>query len=176
MNLDERMKFFEKVGTTQRLIPLLPVVCRLDGRSFHNFTKGLKRPYDEGFSNLMIETMDYLAKETNACFSYCQSDELTLAWYSSKMKNQIFFDGRVNKMTSILAAMCSVYFNRKLPKHLPVKYEEKYPLFDCRVWNLPTLEEGANAFLWRERDATIAKKLCMAKMVAKCKKCCLLQE
>jgi len=28
------------------------------------------------------------------------------------------------------------------------------PTFDCRVFNLPTLEESANAFLWRELDAT----------------------
>ena len=27
-------------------------------------------------------------------------------------------------------------------------------MFDCRVFNLPTLDEVANAFLWRELDAT----------------------
>jgi tRNA(His) 5'-end guanylyltransferase len=27
-------------------------------------------------------------------------------------------------------------------------------MFDCRVWSVPNEDEGANYFLWRERDAT----------------------
>ena len=56
-------------------------------------------------------------------------------------------------MISDLAAMCSVYFNRLLPKYLPEK-ADKMPRFDCRVFNVPTLDEAVNTFLWRELDAT----------------------
>jgi tRNA(His) 5'-end guanylyltransferase len=28
------------------------------------------------------------------------------------------------------------------------------PRFDCRVYNVPTLDEAVNSFLWREQDAT----------------------
>ncbi len=30
---------------------------------------------------------------------------------------------------------------------------EKPPMFDCRVWNVPNLDEAANLMLWREKDA-----------------------
>ena len=49
--------------------------------------------------------------------------------------------------------MCSVFFNRELPKYLPEKVD-KMPRFDCRVYNVPTLDEAVNSFLWREQDAT----------------------
>lgn len=149
----DRMKSYEQMEAGRRLMSLLPVIARLDGKGFSKFTHGLARPYDERLSNLMVETTRYLVMETNAVMGYCQSDEITLAWHSDNMDSQIYFDGRIQKMVSVLAAKCSVYFNKMLPKFVPEK-GDKEPVFDCRVWNLPTLEEGANAFLWREFDAT----------------------
>ena len=61
-----RMKLYEGKEAQRRFIPLLPIVVRLDGKTFSKFTRGLKRPYDERLSQLMIDTMRYLAQETNA--------------------------------------------------------------------------------------------------------------
>jgi tRNA(His) guanylyltransferase len=66
----------------------------------------------------------------------------------------LFFDSKLLKMTSILASMCSVYFNKMLPMAIPEKALVPPPLFDCRVWNIPTLNEAALYVLWREQDAT----------------------
>lgn len=153
MNLDDRMKFYEGLYAKTRLMPLLPTFARMDGRAFHSFTRGLNRPFDENFSNLMVETTKFLVDETNAIIGYTQSDEITLMWHTEEFKSQIFFNHRASKMISILASMTSVYFNRLLPKYLPDK-ANKLPLFDARVWTVPTLEEAVNVFLWRERDAT----------------------
>lgn len=135
-------------------MPLLPVIARLDGRAFHSFCRGLERPYDERLSKLMIDCTKYLVQETNANCGYTQSDEITLGWLAADFECQIFFDGRLSKMLSVLAAMQSVYFNKMLPKYLPEEYSTKMPTFDCRVWCVPNVVEGANAFLWREHDAT----------------------
>ena len=128
-------------------------MARLDGRSFHAFTRSLARPYDIGLTRLMQETTLFLVKETNANMGYTQSDEITLTWLVEKHESQIFFNGRVQKMTSQLSALASVYFNKHLPEYLPDKIA-CMPTFDCRVWSVPTLDEGANVFLWRELDAT----------------------
>lgn len=149
----DRMKAYESQTCGIKLMPLLPVVARLDGKGFSKFTKGLKRPYDERLSNLMIETTKYLVKETNANCGYTQSDEITLVWYSDKVDSQIYFDGRLFKMLTDLSAMASVFFNRELPNYLPEK-ADKMPRFDARVFNVPTLYEAVNTFLWREQDAT----------------------
>ena len=151
--MGDRLKGYESQTTDTMLIPLLPAMARLDGKNFSSFTKGLKRPYDERLSNLMIETTKYLVKETNALCGYTQSDEISLVWYSAISDSQIYFNGRVFKMETDLAGMSSVFFNEKLPEYLPEKVGKR-PRFDTRVWNVPTLEEAANTFLWREFDAT----------------------
>lgn len=151
-DLGDRMKGYEMAEAGRRLMPLLPVLARLDGRAFHNFTRGLERPYDPRMSQMMVETALWLAQESNAVLAYTQSDEITLAWHVEEPTGQIFFDGRIQKMTSVLAGMASAYFNRLVQQHLPER-ARLLPVFDCRVWNVPSREEAANAFLWRERDA-----------------------
>ena len=149
----DRMKMYENQTCGIKLIPRIPVIARLDGKGFSKFTKGLKRPYDERLSNLMVETTKYLVKETNANCGYTQSDEITLVWYTDKVDSSIYFDGRLFKMIGDLSAMASVFFNRELGKYLPEKVD-KMPRFDARVYNVPTLEEAVNSFIWREMDAT----------------------
>ena len=101
----------------------------------------------------MIQVTNRLVQETVACCGYTQSDEISLVWYTSNPGSQIYFDGRIQKMVSVLAARCSVIFNSLLPQFVPDKAKSE-PVFDCRVWQVPTLEEAANTFLWRELDAT----------------------
>lgn len=151
--LGDRMKLYEQVESGRRLLPLLPVLARIDGRCFSSFTRGLARPYDERLSRLMVETCRFLVDETNAAVGYVQSDEISLAWHSKRIDSAIFFDGRVLKMTSQLAALATAFFNRHLSTFLPEK-ANTLPTFDARVWNVPNLEEAANCFLWREQDAT----------------------
>lgn len=149
--LGDRMKSYER-NSLPKLIPLLPVMCRLDGKNFHNFTHGLERPYDNRLSNLMIETTKHLVEETNALIGYTQSDEITLSWMVNTPKTELFMGGKVFKIVSILSAMASVFFNKNLVDFIPEKSKQS-PLFDCRIWNLPTKEETVNAFIWREQDA-----------------------
>jgi len=151
--IGDRMKFYERQAAGQRLMPLVPVLARLDGRAFHTFCKGLVKPYDENFHKLMVETSKFLVEETNALVAYTQSDEITLLWYSEDFKQQVFFDGRVQKMVSVLAGLATAQFNRLLPEYLSQK-ASMLPVFDCRVWTVPNKAEAANVFLWREQDAT----------------------
>lgn len=151
--LGDRMKWYESRYTNEVFMPYLPVLCRLDGKTFHSFTHGLQRPYDERLSKLMVETTKYLVQETNARCGYTQSDEITLVWLSEDWDSEIFFGGKVSKMNSILASMTTAFFNRHLLTYLPEKTEEM-PLFDCRTFQVPTDFEAINCFIWREQDAT----------------------
>lgn len=147
----DRMKMYE-AKTDIRLMPLLPVFARVDGRSFHSFTNGMSRPYDKRMSDCMVNTAKELAMETNACMVYTQSDEITLAWYSDNYESQIWFDGRHSKMVSQIAALATLFFYRECLRNMS-GYAERLPSFDARVWQTPDLNEGANVFLWREIDA-----------------------
>lgn len=152
-DLGDRMKLYEKAEAGRRFMPLLPVMARIDGRAFHSFTQGMERPYDSIFSGCMVDTTMQLVKDTGACMGYTQSDEITLAWLADNHKSQIWFDGRVAKMTSQLAAQATLIFYRLVVERMP-QYADRLPTFDARVWNVPSRTEGANVFLWREWDAT----------------------
>jgi len=134
-------------------MPLVPAICRMDGRAFHTFTKGLGRPYDQNLSDLMVEVTTQMVRSSGACIGYTQSDEITLVWLVDDPKSEMFFGGRVQKMVSILPAQLSVYFNVMLPDYLPHK-AGTFPVFDCRVFSVPNRTEAANTLVWRELDAT----------------------
>ena len=152
--LGDRCKAFELAEAGRRAMRGLPLLARLDGRAFHTFTRGLTRPYDHGMSTAMIETARYLVHEMTALVGYTQSDEITLAWYEpSQSASDYAFDGRFQKLASVLAGMASARFCQLAATHLPGKAGET-PHFDCRVWQVPTLEDAAEVFVWREDDAT----------------------
>ena len=151
-DLGDRMKLYEGLEG-KRCMPLLPICVRLDGKCFSQWTKGLTRPYDERMSTLMLLVTSTLVVDTNAVIGYTQSDEISLIYYSSTHASQVFLDGRIQKMASILASMTTAHFNAGVPNLLPERIGRS-AFFDCRVWTVPTLEEAANALLWRERDAT----------------------
>lgn len=153
MELGDRMKMFEKMEIGSILYPTLPVIARVDGRSFHTFTKGLDRPFDDRLIMCMQKTCEYLVAETNAKMGYTQSDEITLTWHAKNIESEIFFAGKKHKMNSVIAAMASVKFNELMRMLIPEK-KEYLPVFDCRVYNVPSRIEGANAFVWRELDAS----------------------
>lgn len=150
--LGDRLKTFERLETDQQFIPNLPIYVRLDGRSFSKFTKGLKRPYDERLSTLMVETTKYLVKEFNATIGYTQSDEISLILKNIYGKGTVF-NGKKQKLISTLAASATAYFNSNLSACLPEK-SDCLPTFDCRAFNVPNVDEAANCILWREQDAT----------------------
>lgn len=149
----DRMKLLEQSEAGRMLMPLLPVCVRLDGKGFSRFTKGLARPFDIGMTRAMVLTTMHLVEETNARVGYTQSDEISLVFYSDSYESQIFFNGKVQKLVSVLASMATAKFNSLIPDHLPSKIG-LLPVFDCRVWNVPNETEAANTILWREKDAT----------------------
>jgi len=154
MDIGDRMKLYEQNEAGRRLMPLLPALARIDGRSFHSFTRGLPRPYCERLHNLMCLTTQWLVEKTNALIGYTQSDEITLCWLQKTFESQIFFDGKIQKMVSQLGAISTLYFNKFVDQYLGNGYKLKHPTFDARVWTVPNLTEAANAFIWREQDAT----------------------
>lgn len=145
-------KWLEKNFSPEVMIPTLPVIIRLDGNNFHNWTKGLERPFDKRLNELMTETTKFLVQETNAIVGYTQSDEITLVLYSGDRKSAIYNDGKKQKIISKLTAKCVNFFNEARKKILPE--HNKMAIFDCRVYQTPSLHDACVQLLWRENDAT----------------------
>lgn len=152
--LGDRMKAYEAPSTIRQAFKGQPLVVRLDGKSFHTYTKGLKRPYDERLSNLMVSTMVALVDRFGANVGYVQSDEITLVWLTTPDGTvELPFSGRFQKLESVLAGFCSAFFAREAMKVLPEK-DHIVPCFDARAFVVPTVQEAYHAVLWRQQDCT----------------------
>lgn len=145
----DRMKAYEGRETSRRFLPMVPVCARIDGRGFSQFTRDLPKPFDTVTRNAMDQTAKYLVKETHASIGYVQSDEITLIWHYPDYTSSMIFDGKITKLTSVLAGMATAKFMISIPLNLQMRL----PHFDCRVWQVPSKTEAANVVLWRAQDA-----------------------
>ena len=152
--LGDRMKSYEAVYELK--VPRdKPFLVRLDGRSFSKFTKGMKKPFDSDFRQAMINTAKHLLKESQAKIAYTQSDEITLLFYTPYNQSSYLFNGRIQKLSSILASTATVYFYTEALKRWPekVKDDHQLPTFDARIFSVSTKMEAFNAILWRQQDS-----------------------
>lgn len=151
--LGDHCKTYEQDEAGRRARTGLPLLARLDGHSFHRFTRGMPRPFSEGMSFCMRETTRRLVEKTHAAIGYTQSDEITLAWYfAADSPSKYLFDGVYQKLTSVLAGMATAVFNQCVANELP-DYIDRLPHFDCRVWQVPTLADALDVFVWRQDEA-----------------------
>lgn len=153
-SLGDRMKAYEAPSTTRKAFKGQPLVVRLDGKSFHTFTKGLQRPYDIRLTSLMQLVTTALVERFQANIGYTQSDEITLVWYvEPHSTNEYPFDGRFQKLESLTAAYATAVFNKELAASIPEKADQA-PIFDARAFVVPTIKEAYHAILWRQQDCT----------------------
>lgn len=169
-NLEKRMKKYEVVSKNT-LMKGTPIIIRVDGWSFHTFTKGFSKPFDDTFIKAMQETMRYLCENIQGCvLGYTQSDEITLVLVDYKnLDSQSWFDDEVQKICSIAASMATMAFNKNFElfsltmrlkdsvesNKLGAVYKQamnKGAMFDARCFNIPK-EEVTNNIYWRQIDA-----------------------
>lgn len=113
-DLGNRMKaFYEEIPKT-RLMRRCPVVIRIDGKAFHTFTRGFKRPFDYVLIKTMQETARYLCENIQGCqLAYTQSDEISLLLIDyQRFETSAWFDYEVQKVCSISASIATMAFNK----------------------------------------------------------------
>ena len=113
-DLGLRMKSNYEMRARSYLTRRTPVIIRIDGKAFHSFTKGFKKPYDKLLMTCMQETMKYLCEHIQGCvLGYTQSDEISLLLIDyKKLTSDSWFDYQVQKICSISASMATMQFNR----------------------------------------------------------------
>ena len=181
--LGDRMKNNYENITRYYLTRRMPVIIRVDGRSFHTFTKGFKKPFDDVLVKTMQDTMKYLCENIQGCvLGYTQSDEISLILTDYvEFTTDAWFGNNLQKMCSVSASMATLAFNKFFSEQvqdfmyaccddfgddvLPEKqndyelahnvYFKKFnaAMFDSRVFTIPK-EEVCNYLIWRQQDAT----------------------
>ena len=146
-DLGKRMKKYENVFCSQKLLNRVPVIIRVDGRSFHSFVKKfhLKQPFDEYLIDAMIQSAKFVAENLQGFkLGYVYSDEASfLITDYDRINSSGFFGYKTFKINSIVSSLMSLRFKDF--------YTDFYNGFDCRCFNVPK-EDIPNYFLWRLRD------------------------
>ena len=130
-DLANRMKEYEK-RNQYYLQKRTPVAIRVDGRSFHTFTKGFKRPFDDILMKSMQETAKYMCENIQgAKFAYVQSDEITIILVDyDTLETDCWFNYRTDKLCSISASMATMAFNRAFVKNVDEWGRLTFPNWD----------------------------------------------
>ena len=124
-----------------RLTTTSPFVIRLDGRSFHTFSSGYEKPFDEEFSQFFVKTAESIFTDSGLSpdFCYTFSDEISV------FIQKPVFDMRVEKLVSVSAAFASSAFS-------VFSKSEKPLAFDARI--IPLSKELFPEYLaWRQAEA-----------------------
>lgn len=66
-DLGRRMKEYYEQIPKIKLMRRTPVIIRIDGRSFHSFTKNFDRPFDDVLIKSIQDTMKYLCENIQGC-------------------------------------------------------------------------------------------------------------
>jgi tRNA(His) 5'-end guanylyltransferase len=150
--IGDRMKSFYEKPYKIRLPMRIPVIARIDGKAFHTYTKGLKRPFDNKFMWAMDCVATKLCKEIQgAKVAFVQSDEITILIHNyTKHTTSAWFDNYIQKMVSVAAGIASSTMTSISDK---IFGEIRPAVFDARVFVLPEAEVNNN-FLWRQQDCT----------------------
>lgn len=145
-SLGDRMKKYEFISRNF-IIPRSYAIIRIDGKAFHTYTRGLEKPFDDKLIMDMNETAKYLCMNiSGAKLAYVQSDEISiLVTDFDDLNTQMWFNGNIQKITSISASLATAKFNQLRPN--------KIALFDSRVFNIPYRTEVLNYFIFRQQDA-----------------------
>lgn len=140
------------------------LILRIDGRSFHNYTRSLAKPFDVGLAQAMDEGALAICSEMMGCkFAYGQSDEYSfLATDFETFQSEPWFGGNIQKIASVSASIFTAVFNSSRLKQQIDQAKEMdrsqtkrllSATFDARVFVIPSRTEVENYFIWRQQDA-----------------------
>lgn len=169
--IGDRMKERYENRTRLSLPRRTYTIIRVDGKAFHTFTKGFKRPFDTDLMNIMDQTAKTLCEQIQgAKLAYVQSDEISVLLTDfEKPTTDAWFDGNIQKIVSVSASIATAVFNKaylqfKLNERADFhadcgecneRYEGyKIAMFDSRVFTIPDPVEVENYFIWRQQDAS----------------------
>ena len=146
--LGDMMKKYEAAESERAALDGLPVVVRLDGRTFHTYTRGMLRPFDWRMQAAMVHAASVLVDDLHPAVAYTQSDEITLIWTRA-----VPFGGRFQKLASVGASVAAAAFNSWWYVNRYGGYRGQIAAFDGRAWQVPNREIALDVLAWREYDA-----------------------
>ncbi|AMD22926.1 HHR157Cp [Eremothecium sinecaudum] len=154
---NSRFEYVREFEVHDTLLPQTYIVVRIDGKSFHQFSKYYEfdKPNDEAALKLMNSCAKnvVLKYSSDIIMAFGESDE-----YSFILKKEcVLYQRRKDKLSTLFATLFTANYVALWPKFFPDKslHYKHLPCFDARCISYPNLQTIKDYLCWRFVDTHI---------------------
>ncbi len=150
--LKDRIAAYEGAADT-KLLPRVPLIITVNGRSFSKITSLLDKPYCSKFADCMYSTMARLVNEVDgAVFAYSFNDEIVIvARNDQNLDTSPWYDNKVQKIVSSVASVATLQFNNCISSiDLNLMGD---PIFLSKAFVVPNITEAINVMVSKQQQA-----------------------
>lgn len=148
--LADRIQGYQAAAET-KLLPRVPVIITVNGRSFSKITSLLEKPYDAKLGQCLSNTMLKLCTEVEgAFFGFLHNDEIViLARNDQTNSTEPWFGNQPQKIASVVSSITTLHFTRcALAIELNLMGEA---IFSSQVFVVPNMMEAINTLVYKQQ-------------------------
>lgn len=168
LKLKERVAIYEDAAK-YKLLPKLPVIICVNGRSFSKSTSLLEKPFSVSFAECMYSTLGRLVQEIDgAILGYCFNDEIVIvARNDQSLDTSPWFDNDIQKISSAVSSIATVQFNNCVNANELNLIGDA--LFTANVYAVPNVVEAINVLICKQQKAmqSAVQLACFYEMIKK---------
>ncbi len=153
LKLKDRIAVYEDVSTF-KLMPKLPVIIRVNGRSFSKLTSLMDKPFSIPFAECMYSTLIRLTQEIDGSFfGYSFNDEIIIISRNDQShETALWYDGNIQKIASSVASIATLQFNNLCNTNDLNLLGD--PLFTATAFTVPSITEAINVMVSKQQQAS----------------------
>jgi tRNA(His) guanylyltransferase len=150
--LKDRIAVYENAVDT-KLLPRVPLIITVNGRSFSKITSLLDKPYCPNLAECLYSTMLRLVNEVDgAIFAYSFNDEIVIiARNDQTLETNPWYDNKVQKIVSAISSVATLYFNNcAMSNDLNLMGDS---IFLTKAFVVPNITEAINVIVSKQQQA-----------------------
>lgn len=147
--LQQRMISYEE-SSSIKIIGRIPIVIKIDGRSFTRATKNIHKPFCKSTMAILNGTMLSLVKQIDgAIFGYQYSDKIIIVLRNDRGEDETpWFGNEIQTISSVAASMATYEFMNKLWEIDNPPNIEGNITFKSKVFGMPNISEVINYIVY----------------------------
>lgn len=137
--------------TDYHLLPKLPVMIVLNGRSFNKISAFVEKPYSSKLMEALTATASRLIQEIEGIiFIYIFNDEIVILTRNDQTnETQPWYNNNIQKIVSTVSAIATLYFNNYSAS---INLDIAEATFSTHIFTTPNISEALNTFICKQQE------------------------
>jgi tRNA(His) 5'-end guanylyltransferase len=166
--IKDRISSYEEISN-YKLLPRLPLIIQINGRSFSKITSLLNKPYCTKFAECMASTTLQLCLEIEgAVLAYHFNDEIVvIARNDQNLETIPWYDNRIQKIASVVSSTATLHFSN-LSNAMDLNLMGD-PLFLAHTYTVPNPLEAIHVIMSKQQQnfQTALQSACLYELLKK---------